>query len=119
MNESFDNSSKFVSKKTFIASIMMVCAFCFLCMLTFICTLDKTGAITKDSYIPAAADISIYVIRNIDGKVCVCDYNDGSVINELDVYVSTLPKTEQEQLENGVYLYSVAELVAAIEAYTS
>ena len=117
MNDFYNN--KYVSKKTFIATIIMVCAFCFLCMLTFIYALDKTAVSVSDTYIPASADISIYVIRNVNGKVCVCDYNDGSVINELDVYVSTLPRSEQEQLENGIYLYSVAELVSAVEAYTS
>ena len=118
MNESY-NTNKFVSKKTFIASIIMLCAFFVLCMLTFVYAINKTDIKSTGSYIPASAEISIYVIRNIDGKVCVCDYSDGSVIQKLDVYVSTLPVAEQEALENGVYLYSLAELVSAIEAYTS
>ena len=113
------NTNKYVSRKTFIATIIMVCAFCVLCMLTLILAFDKTTLSVNDTYIPASSDISIYLIRNVNGKVCVCDYNNGSLIKELDVYVSTLPKAEQEALENGIYLYSVAELVSAIEAYTS
>ncbi|MBQ7821655.1 MAG: hypothetical protein IJ391_05175 [Clostridia bacterium] len=119
MNESCNDIYKYVSRKTFFASLLMVCAFCLLCMLTALSGGKEHSAANDSEYVYASAPMSIYILRNIDGRVAVCDFADGTPIEMLDVYVSTLPESEQAALDNGICVTSISELIATVEAYTS
>ncbi len=123
MNESYNDMYKYVSRKTFFASLLMVCAFCLLCTLTVLFSENKPVEADTNSlpgeYVYASAKINAYMLRNSDGRVAVCDYYDGSIIEVLDLYVNTLPEEDRSALENGIYITSIAELVSTLKAYTS
>lgn len=120
MNESYNDIYKYVSRKTFFVSLIMICAFFLLCTLTIISVSNKPSDNSPaNEYIPVSASVSLYILRNVNGRVAVCDYYDGYELEILDIYVNTLPKEEQAELENGVFITSISQLVSTLEAYTS
>lgn len=112
-----DEIYKYVSRKTFFFSLFAVCAFCVLCMLTAI--MASNDADTQPLYIEASASPTTFLIKNVDGRVAICDAYDGIPYELLDVSVSALPEAEKLALDIGVYVNSVSELLTLIEAYTS
>ena len=58
-----------------------------------------------------------WVLKAYQGKIGVFD-RDGTLIEVLDVYLYTLPKTDQRLLEEGIEVHSRKALLALIEDYT-
>ena len=65
----------------------------------------------------ANTDESSFFIREYNEKVGVFDQN-GKLVNVIDTYVKTLPKSERAELQEGFWVESDKELYSIIEAYT-
>ncbi len=61
----------------------------------------------------------LYVLGEKDGKVTVFASDGTTVIDMLDTYVYSLPFSDREAISAGIAVYSVNELVALIQDYTS
>ena len=60
-----------------------------------------------------------YVIGVYDEKIAVFAQGDSVPIEVYDVYVSTLPESDQKALKKGVEVFGKAKLKFLIEDYTS
>ncbi len=60
-----------------------------------------------------------YIIGVYEEKVAIFAQGDGVPIEVYDVYVSTLPETDQKELKKGVEVFGKAKLKLLIEDYTS
>ena len=60
-----------------------------------------------------------YILSVYDGRIAVFEVPDTKPVEFFDVYVSSLPYSEQTALENGIKAESRAELQRLIEDYTS
>lgn len=59
----------------------------------------------------------IFILREYEGVIGVFD-NAGVLTDVIDVQVKSLPETDREMLEAGIYAFSRGELIALIEDYT-
>lgn len=74
-----------------------------------------TEAPTQDD---ADADVKIaYTLKTLDGRIGVFDAQ-GTLLRTVNVAVSTLPRTDREQLAVGIAVYSEQELGALIEDFS-
>ena len=58
-----------------------------------------------------------WIVKEYRGKIGIFN-KSGSLIQELDTYVKTLPTTDRRLLGEGIYIHTKAELNALIEDYT-
>ena len=61
----------------------------------------------------------MYILRSVDGKVAVLNSLETAVLEILDITVSALPEPYADELEGGVIIGSVSELVSVISEYKS
>ncbi len=61
----------------------------------------------------------MYVLGEKDGRLAVYSADRQSVIDLLDTYIYSLPLSDREAISEGIAVYSVNELVALIQDYTS
>lgn len=74
------------------------------------------GTLAADSVIGNA----LFVMRATqNGTIGVYSMTDGSCIDEIGVYLYSLPQADREYLEKGILVYSVGELLSLYEDYTS
>ena len=69
-----------------------------------------------EAQIESETEEVIYTIKIYEGKIGIFTDN-GSLVRVLEVYVKTLPKTDQKLLEKGVSVTSEAALRSIIEDY--
>lgn len=60
-----------------------------------------------------------FVIKEYEGKIGIFQIDSDRPIQVLEVYVETLPDTEQQRLKKGIVIWSEKDLRSLIEAYTS
>ena len=60
-----------------------------------------------------------YKLAEFDGRIAVFDLETNSPIEVFDVYVSSLPYSEQSLIRQGLFASDRAELQRLIEDYTS
>ncbi len=119
MYESDNDIYKYVSRKTFFASLLMVCAFSFLCMLTALNATKGRAFLSHSEYVPAVTEAAnAFILRSVDGRLAVCSRADGSFIEALDIELRHMTDEELALLDNGIYVGSISELIAAIENYS-
>ncbi len=71
------------------------------------------------SAVPADTNGVMFVLRNVGGRVAVLNSLETAVLEILDVYVSELPEPYADELEGGVMIGSVTELVSVLSLYLS
>ena len=81
-----------------------------------IITETETEKITEDQ-IESETEGFIYTVKSYEGKIGIFT-DSGALVRVLEVYIKTLPKTDQNLLEKGVLVTSEAELRSIIEDYT-
>ncbi len=67
----------------------------------------------------ADANGVMFVLRSVDGRVAVLNSLETAVLEVLDIDVSELPEQYRDELEGGVIVGSVTELVSIIWEYES
>ena len=69
---------------------------------------------------PASASegVSLYTLREYDGKIGIFAAGDAEPIRVLDVYVFTLPEADRLALRTGIRVYSSEALRSLIEDFT-
>ncbi len=72
-----------------------------------------------ESALPVDTSGVMFVLRNVGGRVAVLNPLETAVIETLDVCVSDLPKQLASELEGGVIIGSVTELVSVVSVYMS
>ena len=73
-----------------------------------------------EPYTVAADTLGImYILRSVDGRVAVLNPLETAVLEILDITVSALPEPYADELEGGVIIGSVTELVNVISEYKS
>ncbi len=90
---------------------------------------DTERVVTEIIYIPVYAEPEgesetmetekrvTYTVKSHEGRIGV--FVDGELSYLLDVYINTLPKSDRYLLEEGIVVYSEAELRSIIEDYTA
>ncbi len=73
---------------------------------------------------PASANVQgeddyLYTIMDYEGHVSVIRYGEKEPYEIFDTYTNSLPEIDQQQLREGVRIYSDAQLQKAVEDYTS
>lgn len=61
----------------------------------------------------------LYTVQEYEGKVAVTRAGEAQPYQVYDTYISSLPEIDQQQLRQGIPIYSEEELRRAIEDYTS
>ena len=72
-----------------------------------------------ESALPVDTSGVMFVLRNVGGRVAVLNSLETAVIETLDVCVSNLPEQLASELEGGVIVCSVTELVSVVSVYMS
>ena len=67
----------------------------------------------------AAQKESVYILGVKDGRLAIYASDGYTLIDLLDTYVYSLPQSDREAVSQGIEVYSVSELVALIQDYTS
>ena len=67
--------------------------------------------------VPADTSGVMFILRNVGGRIAVLDSLETAVLEILDVCVSELPEPYAAELEGGVIIGSVSELVSVISEY--
>lgn len=75
---------------------------------------SETTTVSDTSTTQVNYKISVY-----DGRIAVFDTSTNSPIEVFDVYLSSLPQSEQNQIRSGIYTDSSVKLQELIEDYTS
>ncbi len=94
----------------------------------FIFSVKRSNSTPKDTdtvYIYVSAEVTetadtienVFFIREYNKKIGIFD-RSGKLIQIIDTYVKTLPKSEQTELQEGFWVESDKELYSIIEAYT-
>lgn len=68
---------------------------------------------------PPEGNEFLYQIVDYNGKVSVVRRGEEKPYQVFDTYTNSLPEIDQQELKNGVKIYSDAQLQQAIEDYTS
>lgn len=58
-----------------------------------------------------------WILRAYHGRIGIFEEN-GTLVNVLDTYIKTLPKADQELLEEGIYASNQEKLNSLIEDYS-
>ena len=74
---------------------------------------------TAEYAVPADANGVMFILRNVGGRVAVLNSLETAVLEILDVCVSELPEPYADELEGGVMIGSVTELVSVLSVYMS
>ncbi len=61
----------------------------------------------------------MFILRSVDGKVAVLNSIETAILEILDISVSALPEPYADELEGGVIIGSVTELVSVLSEYQS
>ena len=69
---------------------------------------------TKEASAPPAV---LFIAREYEEKIGIFD-TDGRLIQTIDIYTKTLPKTDRALLREGIELRSEDELISLIEDYS-
>ena len=73
-----------------------------------------------EPYTVAADTLGImYILRSVDGRVAVLNPLETAVLEIIDITVSALPEPYADELEGGVIICSVTELVNVLSEYKS
>ena len=80
---------------------------------------DATDVEAETYYLPADTNGVMFILRNVGGRVAVLNSLETAVLEILDVYVSELPEPYADELEGGVIIGSITELVSVISLYLS
>lgn len=100
-------------KKTMVLTGVTAAAFLLFCLLFSMTVgwLQAKGDMQAGAY-------PHYTITQVEGQLAV--YSPGEKEPQLyDVYIDTLPQTEQQRLREGVEVYTQRELKSLLEDYTS
>ena len=62
---------------------------------------------------------AIYRLYECGGKIGVFDAKSEIIIDVLDIFVYSLPKSDRELLKNGIDIYSFAELSKIIDDFST
>ena len=65
----------------------------------------------------ADANGVMFILRSVGGRVAVLNSFETAVLEVLDIPVSELPKPFADELEGGVIIGSITELVSVISQY--
>ncbi len=88
-----------------------------------LCAVQSTTEETPSTEAPVQNVISaaevMYVLGEKDGRLAIFSPDGQSVVDLLDTYIYSLPLTDREAIKTGILVYSVNELVALIQDYTS
>lgn len=60
---------------------------------------------------------NVWFVKKYNEKIGIFD-NNGALLKVIDVYVKTLPKKDQTELQEGFWIDSDKELYSIIEAYS-
>ncbi|WBY63987.1 MAG: hypothetical protein ACFWUD_07205 [Thermocaproicibacter melissae] len=74
----------------------------------------------NESIAPASeSSADVYIVKAYKGHIAVFHGDDPNPIEEINTDVSILPKEDQNVLEKGKVLYSIAEVKKLMEDYDS
>ena len=122
----YNNRYEHSARKSFITGLAIIAACAVLVSVSLrepvSAKADTVNGQTSDAepYTVAADTLGImYILRSVDGRVAVLNSLETSVLEILDITVSALPEPYADELEGGVIIGSVTELVSVISEYKS
>lgn len=68
---------------------------------------------------PNGEQAYLYTVRDYNGKVAVIRRGEETPYEIFDTYTASLPEVDQQELKEGIRIYSDRQLQKAIEDYTS
>ena len=112
----------YVSRRMFFISMLMllsVCVLMFASLLLFNAgdgqnEASEYAVINDSAYVAADAYGVMFILRNIDGRVAVLNSLETSILEILDVNVSELDENVRNELEGGLCVSSVSELISVL-----
>lgn len=123
---------KIPNKETIFFGITLACiALCIILQIIIMCTLSNVSS--KEAYDYQEKEVicvsqgqtanfdnnAIYRLYECGGKVGVFDAQSDIIIDVLDIFVYSLPKSDREALKNGIDIYSFSELSKIIDDFST
>ncbi len=121
--ESENTNELYIEKKYFYFTVFLIlllfAASLMTCFFVFDSKLEKIASPKNDTgalpVINISEDNDDYEVKEYNGRIGV--FEDGSLLYTLDVYVFTLPKSDQKLLSDGIKAESKEELNRILEEY--
>lgn len=121
--ESENTNELYIEKKYFYFTVFLIlllfAASLMTCFFVFDSKLEKIASPKNDTGVLPVINISEdndnYEVKEYNGRIGV--FEDGSLLYTLDVYVFTLPKSDQKLLSDGIKAESKEELNRILEEY--
>lgn len=79
--------------------------------------INTKNSLPEDSIVQA--NEYMYYLKEHEQKIGVYKVNETSPFKTIDVYVSTLPSVDQQELKNGIMIQNDSKLKTIIEDYES
>lgn len=100
---------------TLILCTLIVCMF----FLVFFIKNSEKKSPDKSTEQSTAAYETGYILGQHEGKLAIYKANSSTPIEIFDIYISSLPEHDKEELEKGIHASSEEEFQILIEDYTS